>query len=59
LTKQSHFFLETILSHLTLDQANHIIQEACKAARAAKYKPMGVAVLDASGQLVALSLIHI
>ena len=43
------------MSHLTLDQANHIIQEACKAARAAKYNPMGVAVLDASGQLVAFA----
>ncbi len=43
------------MSHLTLDQANHIIQEACKAARAAHYKPMGVAVLDASGQLVAFA----
>ena len=55
MTEQPYFFLETILSHLTLDQANHIIQEACKAARAAKYKPMGVAVLDASGQLVAFA----
>lgn len=43
------------MNHLTLDQANHIIQEACKAARAAHYKPMGVAVLDASGQLVAFA----
>ena len=43
------------MSHLTLNQANHIIQEACKAARAANYKPMGVVVLDASGQLVAFA----
>lgn len=41
------------MSHLTLDQANHIIQGARAAARAANYKPMGIAVLDASGQLVA------
>ena len=45
--------MEKTLTHLSLKQANHIIQEACKAARAANYKPMGVAVLDASGQLVA------
>lgn len=43
------------MSHLTLDQATQIIQEALKASRAAKYKPMGVAVLDASGQLVAFA----
>ena len=41
------------MTHLSLDQANHIIQEARKAARAANYKPMGIAVLDASGNLVA------
>jgi uncharacterized protein GlcG (DUF336 family) len=41
------------LSQLTLDQANQIIQGARSAARAANYKPMGIAVLDASGQLVA------
>jgi uncharacterized protein GlcG (DUF336 family) len=41
------------LNQLTLDQANHIIQGARAAARAANYKPMGIAVLDASGQLVA------
>jgi uncharacterized protein GlcG (DUF336 family) len=41
------------LNQLTLDQANQIIQGARAAARAANYKPMGIAVLDASGQLVA------
>jgi uncharacterized protein GlcG (DUF336 family) len=41
------------LSQLTLDQANQIIQGARSASRAANYKPMGIAVLDASGQLVA------
>lgn len=41
------------MNQLTLDQANHIIQGARAAARAANYKPMGIAVLDASGQLVA------
>lgn len=44
---------ETTLSQLTLDQANQIVQGAREAARAANYKPMGIAVLDASGQLVA------
>ena len=37
---------------LTLDQATHILQGAVQAARAANYKPMGIVVLDASGQLV-------
>lgn len=41
------------MNQLTLDQANQIIQGARAAARAANYKPMGIAVLDASGQLVA------
>jgi len=41
------------LNQLTLDQANQIIQGARASARAANYKPMGIAVLDASGQLVA------
>lgn len=40
------------MSTLTLDQATHILQAALKAARAAQYKPMGVVVLDASGQVV-------
>ncbi len=40
------------MSTLTLDQATQILQAALKAARAASYKPMGVVVLDASGQLV-------
>jgi uncharacterized protein GlcG (DUF336 family) len=48
-----HTSLENLLSHLTLDQANQIIQGARAAARAANYKPMGIAVLDTSGQLVA------
>lgn len=41
------------MNQLTLDQANQIIQGARAAARASNYKPMGIAVLDASGQLVA------
>ena len=41
------------MSHLSLDQATKILQGARQAARAANYKPMGIAVLDASGQLVA------
>ncbi len=41
------------MTTLTLAQANQIITEAHKAARAANYKPMGVVVLDASGHLVA------
>ena len=40
---------------LTLDQANTIVNAARQAARAAKYKPMGIVVLDASGQLVAFA----
>ncbi|WP_297724647.1 heme-binding protein [Limnohabitans sp. Rim8] len=40
------------MKNLTLDQATHILQGAMKAARAANYKPMGIVVLDASGQLV-------
>lgn len=43
------------MSTLTLDQATQILQAALKAARAAQYKPMGVVVLDASGQLVAFA----
>jgi uncharacterized protein GlcG (DUF336 family) len=43
------------LSQLTLDQANLIIQGARAAARAANYKPMGIAVIDGSGQLVAFA----
>ncbi len=49
------FSKEIKLSSLSLDQANHILQEACKAARLAHYKPMGVVVLDASGQIVAFA----
>ncbi len=47
------FSKEISVTQLSLNQANHILQEACKAARSAHYKPMGVVVLDASGQLVA------
>ncbi len=43
------------MSQLTLDQANLIIQGARAAARAANYKPMGIAVIDGSGQLVAFA----
>jgi uncharacterized protein GlcG (DUF336 family) len=38
---------------LTLEQASRIITEALKASKAAGYKPMGIAVLDASGNLKA------
>ena len=41
------------MTHLTLDQATKILQGARQASRAANLKPMGIAVLDASGQLVA------
>ena len=47
------FSKEIALTQLSLNQANHIIQEACRASRSAHYKPMGVVVLDSSGQLVA------
>jgi len=40
---------------LTLAQANQILQGAIQNARAANYKPMGIVVLDASGQLVAFA----
>ena len=40
------------MKNLTLDQATQILQGAMQAARAANYKPMGIVVLDASGQLV-------
>jgi len=40
------------MKNLTLDQATQILQGAVQAARAANYKPMGIVVLDASGQLV-------
>ena len=41
------------MTHLTSEKALQICQAAISAARAAKFKPMGVAVLDASGQLMA------
>jgi uncharacterized protein GlcG (DUF336 family) len=40
---------------LTLEQANLIIVEALKKSKAAGYKPMGIAVLDASGHLKAFA----
>jgi uncharacterized protein GlcG (DUF336 family) len=40
--------------NLTLAQANHILSAALAAARGASMPPVAVAVLDASGQLVAL-----
>jgi uncharacterized protein GlcG (DUF336 family) len=40
---------------LSLNQASLILQGAIAAARAAHYKPMGIVVLDASGQLVAFA----
>lgn len=43
------------MTQLSLDQANHIILEARKAARSANYQPMGIVVLDASGQIVAFN----
>jgi len=49
------FSKEITVAQLSLSQANHILLEACKAARSAHYKPMGVVVLDASGQLVAFA----
>ena len=44
-----------LVNALTLNQAHQILQGAIQAARAANYKPMGIVVLDASGQLVAFS----
>lgn len=43
------------MSTLTLAQATQILQGAIQNARAANYKPMGIVVLDASGQLVAFA----
>jgi uncharacterized protein GlcG (DUF336 family) len=40
---------------LTLEQAQTILQAALAKARAMQYKPMGVAVLDASGNLKAFA----
>jgi uncharacterized protein GlcG (DUF336 family) len=40
---------------LTLDQANLIIAEALKKSKASGFQPMGVAVLDASGNLKAFA----
>ena len=41
------------MNQLNIEKALQICQGALKAARSAKYKPMGVVVLDASGQLMA------
>ncbi len=43
------------MSVLTLAQANTILTVAVAKARAAGYKPMGIAVLDASGNLKAFA----
>lgn len=52
--KRTLFITRTCpVNYLTLDQAIQISQGAVSAARAANYKPMGIVVLDASGQLVA------
>jgi len=40
---------------LKLSQAQQILQGALKAARDSHYKPMGVVVLDAAGQLMAFA----
>ena len=42
-----------VMSDLTLSVALKIIDGAVAKARSAKYKPMGIAVIDASGHLVA------
>lgn len=41
------------MANVTHAQAQDVIRGAMQAARKAGYKPMGIAVLDASGQLVA------
>lgn len=43
------------MKQLSLDMANQIIQAARNAARLANYKPMGIVVLDSSGNLVAFA----
>ena len=40
---------------LNLAQAQQILQGAIQTARDAHYKPMGIVVLDASGQLMAFA----
>lgn len=40
------------MKNVTLTQATQILQGALQAAREANYKPMGIVVLDASGQLI-------
>ena len=43
------------MTQLTLAQANTIIEAALKKSKEAGYKPMGIAVLDASGNLKAFA----
>ena len=43
------------MTSLTLAQANHIINAALAKSKSMSYKPMGVAVLDASGNLKAFA----
>jgi uncharacterized protein GlcG (DUF336 family) len=40
------------MTSLTLDQAQRIVAAAIQAARKANYQPMGIAVLDASGNVI-------
>ena len=49
------------MTSLTLDQAQTLLRSALARARESGFKPMGIAVLDAAGNLkaYALSLIHI
>ena len=43
------------MSHLSLNIANKIIENALIKARASQFKPMGVVVLDSSGHLKAFA----
>lgn len=43
------------MTSLTLAQANHVINAALAKSKSMSYKPMGVAVLDASGNLKAFA----
>jgi uncharacterized protein GlcG (DUF336 family) len=40
------------MNTLTLDQAQRIVAAAIQAARKANFQPMGIAVLDAAGQVI-------
>ena len=42
------------MTNITLDQANHIIQVTLATARGMELPPLGVAVLDVGGHLIAL-----